>query len=132
MKYYLDTSILLDYYENRGSNGRQALALILKILKDNSLLIFSDLHIKELKNLHYSSVEINSVINIFKPNVVRAHINKNQIAEARRMKEQINIPLSDILHSIISRDNESILVYRDHHFEKLKYLITIKKPEELL
>ena len=62
----------------------------------------------------------------------RLHTNKAQMEEARRMKMYIDIPYKDILHALIARDNEAILIYTDKHFEKLRFLIEIKKPEELI
>ena len=54
--YNLDTSILLDAYEKRkeGITSR----FILKIIEENIGIIFSDLHIKELKDLGYNKEEI--------------------------------------------------------------------------
>jgi len=54
IKYYLDTSILLDFYEKRGINSEIALVLINKIIKSDILVIYSDLHILELKKLGYN------------------------------------------------------------------------------
>ncbi len=130
-KYYLDTCILIDYYEKRGTNGEIALILINKINHDKDLAIYSDLHIIELKRLGYSYKEVNSIFRIFF-NTIKVHINKNQIDEANRLVKYLKIPRKDALHAILSRDNESILVSHDAHFQLLKYLINIKRPLELI
>ena len=133
VKYYLDTSIWLDHYEKRGRNGEIALALISKILNENEIIIYSDFHINELKSLSYKLNEIRGIVRVAKPNNIEfAHTNREQLEEAKRIKKYIKIPIKDIIHSIIARDNEAILVYTDKHFEKLKYLIDIKKPIELI
>ena len=48
------------------------------------------------------------------------------------LEKYIKISYRDILHALIARDNEAILIYTDKHFEKLKYLIEIKKSQELI
>ena len=133
VKYYLDTSIWLDYYEKRGRNGEIALALISKILNENEIIIYSDFHINELKSLSYKLNEIRGIVRVAKPNNIEfVHTNRDQLEEAKRIKKYIKIPIKDIIHCIIAKDNEAILVYTDKHFEKLRYLIDIKKPIELI
>ena len=130
-KYYLDTSIWLDYYEKRGRNGELALALINKLIDKKELIIYSDMILMELKKLKYSEFEINEIFRVVKPILIRVHISREQKEETKRMKNYIDIPLKDIMHGILARDNEAIIVYTDKHFEKLKYLVEMKKPEEL-
>ena len=129
-KYYLDTSILLDYYEKRGRNGEIALILINKI-RSEDILIYSDAHVMELKGLGYSKNEINKILMILKSGIKHVHINKGQLEEARRLISYIRIPVRDALHAILARDNEAILVSNDKHFQLLKYIVEIKKPLEL-
>ncbi len=130
--YNLDTSILLDIYEKRGKNGEEALKLMLNFIKENATIILSDIHIKELKSLKYSLEEINSIFSIFKIIVIkRVHITKSQLNESKQLVSQKNIPLGDILHAIISRDNDAIMISRDKHFKFLRFIDT-KKPEDLL
>ncbi len=118
--YNLDTSILLDAYEKRGENGEEALKLILKLIEENVTIILSDLHIKELKDLNYNLDEINSIFRIFRlGNIKRVHITRNQEKESKKLASQKDIPKGDVLHAVISRDNDAIMVSRDKHFEKL-------------
>ena len=130
-KYYLDTSILLDAYENRNEVILQK--LILKLIEEKCIILLSDLHIKELKSLGYDFDEINSIFRIFKIfDIKRIHITKTQIEESNQLALQIDIPKKDILHAIIAKDNEAILIAADRHFEKLNKIIGVKKPHELL
>ena len=131
--YNLDTSILLDIYEKRGRNGEYAKKLILKIIEENSKIICSDLHITELKHLNYTLEEINLIFQIAKPNnIIRTHTDKKQKEEAVNVAFKLNIPKGDALHAIIARDNNAIMVSRDHDFEKLKQIVEVKKPEDLV
>ena len=131
--YYLDTSIWLDYYLNRGENGKIALKLILKIITEDSTIIFSNFIEKEFKNLGLSQIEINSFLQIVKPDHIRRiQITKEQFEEARKLAKQRNIPLGDIIHAIVARDNEAQLVSRDWDFERLKDITKAKLPEDLI
>lgn len=131
--YNLDTSILLDAYEKRGQNGEEAFKLILKLIEENAVIILSDLHIKELKTLEYTLDEINSIFWMFKlGNIKKVHINKNQLIEAKQLSSQKSIPKKDVLHALLARDNEAIMVATDKHFEKLTDVVEIIKPRDLL
>lgn len=131
LKYYLDTSVFLDYYEKRGRNGEIALLLINKIKIDNILLLYSDVHIMELKGLGYNKNEISKILRLLKLGIKQVHVNKEQIEEARRLINYIKIPVRDALHAIIARDNEAILVSNDKHFQLLKYITEVRTPLEL-
>lgn len=57
---------------------------------------------------------------------------KEQFQEAARIKRERKLPFADLVHAIIARDNGAIMVTRDAHFEDLKDIATIRKPEDLL
>ncbi len=131
-KYYLDTSIWLDYYEKRGTNGEAALKLIMRIIKDNHILGISDLNVSELKHLGYSKNQIAAVFNAIRPkNGKRLHITREQLEEAGRIARKRYVPKKDALHAILYRDYEFQLITTDTHFEKLKDVADVKRPEEV-
>ena len=131
--YYLDTSIWLDHYEKGGKNGQLAFKLIKKIVEEDSIIFYSDLHIKELKNLGYSIDQINNIFSIAKPiKLKKIHIFREEREEAKNISKQRNIPEGDILHTILCRNNYLQLISRDPHFEKLKFINITKKPEEFI
>jgi len=130
--YLFDTSIWLDYYEKRGAKSEQAFRLLLKIIDEDSIIVYSDLHVRELKGLGYSFDEISNIFKIAKPNNIRrAHISREQIHEATRLASLKKIPKKDALHAIIARDNEAIMVATDKHFGLLSHIVKTKRPEEL-
>ena len=132
-EFYLDTSIWLDFYEKRGKNGELALKLILKIINQNLKVAYSDLHIKEFKNLGYSQNEINSILSIVKPNNIKhVHIYREQKEEAKKTARHRNVPEGDALHAILCRDNNLQLISRDIDFEKLKDVSKAKLPEDFI
>lgn len=132
IKIYLDTSIWLDHYLKRGKNGDAALRLILKIIKDDLIIIFSNYNEKELKDLNFSPFEISELLSMIRWNLRKVQVNKEQFDEARRVSKQRSIPLGDAIHAVIARDNEAVLISRDHDFERLVDIVETKPPEELL
>lgn len=131
-EFYLDTSIWLDLYENRGQNSQLALKLFTKIIENNFKIAYSDLNVKELKNIGYGTEEINEILSIAKPdNLKHTHIYKEQIAEAKKLAKQRNIPKKDALHAILARDNDLQLIATDPHFDKLKDIIITRKPVDI-
>ena len=131
--FYLDTSIWLDFYEKRGKNGEEAMKLMTKIIQGNYVLAYSDLHIKEFKNLSYSQHEILAILAIVKQGKLRhIHIDSGQIKEALFLARQRKIPKKDALHAVLCRDNNLQLIARDPHFEKLKDISLYKTPENAM
>lgn len=88
-RYYLDTSIWRDYFENRTDRfrplGEWAFLFIKKAVQNSDLILYSGC-----------------------------------------------LAFGDTLHTILARDNKAIMVTRDKHFYKLKDVVCIKKPEELI
>lgn len=136
-KYYLDTCIWRDYFENRSDKfrplGEWALDLINSIINKKELILYSDFVIAELK-VKYSEDEINNMFKIVKDKncLLKVEISKIQAKEARKLSESRNVAFGDALHAILSKDNNAILVTRDNHFLELQDIAEIKKPEELI
>ena len=135
-RYYVDSCIWIDYFENRSDKfrplGDWALDIIKKIIKEDSLFIISDHLINELEN-RYSSEELDKFFEIIPEKlIIRINTNEEQAKEASKIKNKLNIPFSDVLHAILARDNQAILVSRDKHFYELQKQIIIKKPEDLI
>ena len=132
-KYYFDTSIWIDIYDKRDYNGEVANKLMKKIIIDDHIVLYSDTIIVELKNIGFSEYEINTVLSIAKPDhIKRVHPTKKQIEEAKKIARQRDVLWGDALHAILARDHEAQLVSRDWHFDKIKDLTRVKKPEDLI
>jgi len=137
IKYYLDTCIWVDYYENKSDRfrplGDWALELLNKILQNKDLILYSDMIVEELKNL-YKNDEIEKIFKIIKDEnlLIKVNINNLQAKEAATLCKSRSISFGDALHAILARDNGAILVTRDNHFLELTDIADIKKPEELL
>ena len=132
-RFYLDTSIWLDFLEKRGENGERAIKLIQEIINNDCVVFYSVMVLQELKNLEYSDIEIRDIFSIFKSGNIRiAHIDKRQLEEAERISKERDIPRRDVFHAILSRDNEAIMVTRDRHFDKLKDITKSILPEDII
>ena len=131
MKYYLDTAIWLDYFENREDRfrplGEWALALLSKIRADEDKILVSDVVLDELRG---QNAPVQEILRPFEECIERIEMNKEQYEEGARISAQRGLPKGDVLHAIISRDCNGILISRDNHFSLLTDINRAYKPEE--
>jgi len=135
-KYYLDACIWFDYFENRKDRfrplGEWAFDLIKKIIKEDALILYSELVEEELGK-RYSVKDIQKILNIVPPAVIiTVKTSNTQIKESIYISKKFNIPRKDALHAILARDNNAIMVSRDKHFQLLKDICDVIKPEEII
>mgnify|MGYP001576689263 FL=1 len=133
-KYYFDTCIWRDYYENREDNfrplGEWALMLIKNIEEEKGYILYSNLIIDELKNV-FDDAQIKELFSVT-TQLIRVHTSEIQAQEARMINQIRKVGFADAMHVVLARDNNAILVTRDNHFIDLTDIASIKKPEELL
>ena len=134
--YYFDTSIWLDFLENRDEpnmpKSEWARKLVSKIISEYSKIIISEAIKNELIGLGYSKYEIETLFRLFQNNIIEVYTNKKQYGKAKDLKNKRKVPFLDALHAILARDNRAIMVTRDLHFNKLLDITKCKKPEELI
>ena len=135
-EYIIDTSIWVDLYEDRkGYNneplGDYAFKLLVKIKAKESAIVLTDFLVKELETL-YSIEEINGMFKPFEKIIKKIIATEKQREEAKKIAKERDVPAGDALHTIVSRDNDLILVTRDRHFRKLEDISKHYKPEELI
>ncbi|MBI4140999.1 PIN domain-containing protein [Candidatus Woesearchaeota archaeon] len=137
MKYYVDTSIWIDVYEDRkGYSGEPLGSYALKFLAvlkaKGECLVISDILITELE-CFYSIAEIKGMMKPFEEIIEKVMSTKIQREETKIIAHERNIPKGDALHAILVRDNKLILITRDNDFRKLKDVVPeYYKPEELI
>jgi len=137
MKYYLDTAIWRDYYENRSDNlrplGEWALELLRMIKENRETVLYSDLVVHELSK-DFGKEKIEEIFKIIANERLLEKIEPTdeQIKEAIKISKILNIPSADCLHTIMARDSSAVMITRDVHFEQLRFIADIKKPEELI
>ena len=134
-KYYLDTSIWMDYYEDRKDHskdiGEFAFKLLCKLLASKSKVIVSTLLLRELEG-SYTLDKVRGLMKPFEKLLEKISIEEIQIKEAKSISRERSLPFGDVLHAILARDNKSILISRDKHFQKLKDICEVLKPEEII
>lgn len=134
-KYYFDTSIWRDYYEDRSDNirplGEFALQLIRKIINDRGVIFYSDWVIKEL-SVEYSEEDIIKIFESSKDVLLKVDISRFQVREAAGLCKARDVAFGDALHAVLARDNNAIMVSRDNHFFELMDVVEVRKPEELI
>ena len=134
-KYYLDTSIWMDYYEDRKDPskdiGEFAFKLLVKLLASKSTIVVSDFLLRELE-VTYSLDKVRGMTLHFEHLMEKVSLSKEQNEEAKKIAEKRKIPKGDAIHAILARDNKAILVSRDNHFQKLRDICEVMKPEEII
>jgi predicted nucleic acid-binding protein len=137
-KYYFDTCIWRDHYENRYSLGGKPLGeyaskLFMRIIRNKDVLFFSEFIVRELKS-DFDEKEINGMLNVlFRAGILkRVEVSEDNYKEARKIGTEKNLPPGDVLHAILARDNNAVLVSQDEHHQRLKNIVKVKKPEQII
>lgn len=137
MKYFIDTNIWRDYWEDRSDNfkplGEFAFQL-LKLIKQNKDKVLITEEIMEELSIKFDKKQINEIFDILKKEELLELItyNQEQLKEAKKLKIERKIPFVDALFAVLARDNKAILVSRDKHFMDLTDIVEVKKPEEII
>ena len=134
--YYFDTSIWLDFFENRDEpnlpKGRWAQELVKRIVMEESKIVYSDNVLIELNVLGYSYYEINQMFKILRPILIYVESNLKQVGKAKDLALKRDIPKRDALHAILARENKAILVTLDKDFQKLVDIAKPNNPKYLI
>ncbi|MBC8501173.1 MAG: type II toxin-antitoxin system VapC family toxin [DPANN group archaeon] len=135
-RFYLDTSIWMDVYEDRkGYNqeplGDFALQLFSRLFSSKSRIIFSDFLLRELE-VNYSLEKIRGMILPFEKLMIKISLSYDQKEEAKIIAKERGVPKGDSIHAILARDNSAVLVSRDKHFQLLKDICEVVKPEDII
>ena len=135
-KYYLDTSIWLDFFEDRNEpnlpKGEWAHVLLTKIIENNDKVIYSDIVLVELGVAGYTSHEIERLFQKIKPVLIFIESTEKQVRKSKDLSLKREIPKGDALHALIARDNKATLVTLDRHFKKLLDITKPKRPQDLI
>jgi predicted nucleic acid-binding protein len=134
-KYYLDTNIWRDYYEDRHDKfrplGEWAFQLIVQCKKADDIILYSEMVIRELLT-DYNREHIEDIFCIANNILFRISVSDEHVKEAKRLCSSRRVAFGDALHAILARDNGATLVSRDAHFQELLDICQVAKPEELL
>ena len=137
-RYYIDTCVWRDYYEDRvGPGGRplgeHATRMLIRIIGNKEIIILSDVVMRELKGF-YSSDEIElmlgTILKVGK--VIKIEVKTEETTEASILSKSRRLPILDAMHAIIARNNNAVLISQDKHFQNLKDIVKVIRPDELI
>jgi predicted nucleic acid-binding protein len=122
MRYYADSCIWIDFFEERYT-----IDLFEKCLSNNEELLISDILIDELQS-YIQTDNLQMIIHLFESKKLLCKVisTNQQRIEAKNIAIERNIPPGDVLHAIIARDNNAVLVTRDKHFKQLHDICNIE------
>jgi predicted nucleic acid-binding protein len=135
-RYYIDTCIWIDYFENRVDKfrplGDWALDFLKKIIILCDGIVLSDHIINELIN-RYPADFVNDRLSIIPLSLITSiETTKCDSEHACYIMKEYGIPFADALHAVLAGKSDAILVTRDRHMDALGGLLVVRKPEELI
>lgn len=134
--FYFDTSIWLDFLEDRDEPNMPKSTwirkLVEKIEKIGDKILFSDVVLFELEDQGYSRYEIEQIIEDFGDIIINTEATDEQVRRSKDLARKRDIPSGDALHSLIARDNIAVMVTFDRHFDKLRDITLSFNPKNLL
>jgi predicted nucleic acid-binding protein len=135
-RYYIDTSIWIDLYEDRkGYNGEPlgdyALRLFSLLSQGRNRLIMTNILFLELSK-RFSLEQVRGQLQPFEARIDRIVSTPEEEDEAILLANERAVSRGDALHAILARDHQLILVARDRHFKKLVDVAPSYKPEDII
>lgn len=136
-RYYIDTNIWIDYWEDRSDGirplGEFAFQFFKKVVQRGDMIYYSSFTLKELRTrLSYEAIEKHLFKQFRDSGILKyAEISDAQMDEAVKLASKRSVPVADALHSILARDKKAILISRDSHFNLLQDLAPVLKPEDV-
>ena len=136
MRYYLDTSIWMDFFGDRigykgeplGQYARRFLSIL---LSKGEKIVLSDLIIIELSH-YYSADKMRVLFAPLEGIIDKIYTTSSQKERAKLLSKIRKVPTGDALHAVIAHDLKLFLITRDKHFRKLRDISESHKPEHLI
>ena len=134
MKYYLDTSIWRDYYEDRRDNlrplGEYAFQFLKRVLVNKNQILYSEAVVEELL-VGFPPTELPKIFEIVNEVncLKKVEITQRDCAQARELSRRRKLPFCDALHAILAAKEGAIMITRDHHFQELMDIAPCTLPE---
>lgn len=130
MRYYVDTCIWRDYWENCSDGIRPLGEFAFNFFKNldaEDVVYYSDLIIAEL-SIKYTPDQIQEIFSIVKAQ--NSVISSEILHKAYIIAKAFAVPVNDAIHALVAQKFNCILITRDNHFMQLSHLCTMQKPED--
>ncbi|MFA5796955.1 MAG: type II toxin-antitoxin system VapC family toxin [Candidatus Woesearchaeota archaeon] len=136
MKFYIDTNIWVDWFEDRKGFhgeplGEYAERLFAMIREQHDTIIVTNLIIYELES-QFSMEEINGMMRTFKEYIQYVSITEETKNTAKIIAQKRNIPQGDVIHALTAKEYDARLITRDIHYYKLLDITNFYRPEEII
>ena len=133
-RYYLDTSIWLDLFEDRDeprlSKSKYAENFLVRVIAEDAKMVYSDIVKEELLKYGLGFWELEHIFERLRKILLYVEANDKEIGKARDLASKRGVPVMDAMHALIARNNKAMLITRDKDFQKLKDIVESKKPED--
>lgn len=139
--FYIDTCIYLNLWKKEGneSKGKPYWKIAKEFFEkyDHEIIYYSGFILKEMKYiLNKDKFDEKRKFFQTKPNFKKVLISETDLIEVRKIEIETKFMISffDLIHMILSKKSNSILITRDKELLQISkaYNIAAKKPEELL
>lgn len=122
MRYYVDTCVWADFVEGRTDDD-----FLIRCIENEDIVLYSYPLERELLN-HVPVSQLTIIYSLLsaKSLIESVNVDETEKSEALNLANALEIPFPDILHAILARDNDAVLVTRDRHFLKLGNICKIK------
>jgi len=135
-RYYFDTSIWLDFLENRNepnwNKGEQIGILLEKCALEKIRVVYSNIIVQELHENGHPIYLLREPFFALRFILFFVRASAKQVRRAKDLSAKRQLPWADAVHALIARDLNAILVSRDKHFEQLRDIVQSRRPEELI
>ncbi len=126
----------MDFFEDRNEpdfpKGELIQQLIQKIIRDDEIIMYSDVNLLELRNVGYSEYEIEELFRPLKPVLMFAESTEKQRRRAGEIASQREIPKGDVLHALLARDTNASMITHDLHFKEIEDIIRPNSVRDML
>jgi predicted nucleic acid-binding protein len=140
--YYIDTCIYLNLWQKEvsfsGVKYWEIAKKLFEFIEEKGIVMYySGFILNELKFI-LSEKEFENKKALFGniPSFKKIGLERNELDEARKIEDETKFEVSfyDIIHMILARKTNSILITRDKRLMKIakKYNVTVSLPEEII
>ena len=134
LKFVVDTSIWIDYLENRSDRlrplGEFALRFLNQCKQEGWIILLPDIVASEL-SAFYGKETTSNLIESFPETIKRVMTPSHLFAAAKLIATARSVPPNDALIALLARLHKARVVTRDRHFQELQHIAVSSVPELL-